>query len=80
MVAPAHTCAKPEMGTGVTLTVIAVVRWQPVDSMYVIEAIPGAMPLTNPLIASMVAVGVAPLTHTPPEVLLVSDTDCPAHT
>ena len=61
-----------EVGADITVTTVVVL--QPVGSVYVIPAVPAAIPLSTPVPATMGATAVAPLLHVPPDVVLVRDT------
>jgi hypothetical protein len=53
------------MAAGSVLTVTTVVRMQPVGSVYVIVAVPVAMPETTPVVVTMVAMAMLLLLHVP---------------
>jgi hypothetical protein len=74
-----QTLMPPEAGNGKGLTVTTVFLSQPVDSVYVIPAVPETMPATLPE-PSTAAMLVAPLPHVPPVVASVSSVTEPAHT
>jgi hypothetical protein len=68
----------PAFGEAVTVTVrVADTSEQPPvpDMVYVIVAIPAAIPFTIPLVASTVAIVFAELDHTPPETVELNVVD-----
>ncbi len=65
---------------GVGLTVIAFVRIQPVDPVYVIVAVPAEIPVTTPVVLPTVATPGALLVHVPPGVASVNVIVEPTHT
>lgn len=61
-----------EVGAEITVTTVVVL--QPVGSVYVIPAVPAAIPLSTPVPETIGATAEALLLHVPPDVVLVSDT------
>jgi hypothetical protein len=70
IVKPWQTFAAPIIAEGVGRTVTVVVVMHPF--VYIITAVPGAMPETMPVVAPIVAVPVLPLLQVPPVVVLLS--------
>lgn len=70
IVKPWQTLAAPVIAEGVGRTVTVVIVMHPF--VYVITAVPGAMPETMPVVAPIVAVPVLLLLHVPPVVALLS--------
>lgn len=80
IVDPAHTEAGPETGSGNTSTVTVCVAKQPPAPVYVISAVPIAMPVMSPVTGSAVAIPVDPEAHVPPEGELLNVVTAPAQT
>ena len=72
-----HTVPGPLNGDGVVLTVTVVVTTQP--SEYVMVAVPGATPVTNPETGLTTATKVLPLVQTPPDVPSLNVSFWPTH-
>ena len=70
-VLPTHTTGDPIINPGSGLIVTVVVVRQPVGRVYVMLAVPAAMPLTVPA-ASIVATAVLLLFQAPPVVVVLS--------
>lgn len=64
--APTHTVPDPEMAEGRAFTVTSVVATQPVVVVYVMVAVPAAMPDTRPVVLAIVAIPVLPELQVPP--------------
>ncbi len=79
MAAPTQTADGPVTGAGRALTVTAAVRIQLVAAVYVINAVPGDMPVTMPVNDPIAAVA-APVLHVPPIVPLLRVVIEPAQT
>src|SRR4051812_32788805 len=62
---PAQTAAGPVMASGADVTVIVAVAMQPAPGVYVIIAVPEAIPVTTPEIEPMLT-AVLPVLHLPP--------------
>jgi hypothetical protein len=70
-VLPTHTTGDPIINPGSGLIVTVVVVRQPVGRVYVMLAVPAAMPVTMPA-ASIVATAVLLLFHVPPVLVVLS--------
>jgi hypothetical protein len=70
----------PVIAEGIGNIVTIVVATQPVDSIYVINAVPDAIPETTPLPVSTVATAMLLLVHIPDGVVLLSAVVCNSHT
>lgn len=66
VVDPVHTESVPEIADGAVFTVTAFVAKQPVLNVYVIVAVPAAIPDTTPEVELTLAVPEALLVHVPP--------------
>jgi hypothetical protein len=79
-VLPSHTDETPVMvpATGIVLTVTIVATRQPVGNVYVMSAVPEAMPVTIPVPEPIVAMVVVPLDQVPPVGVLLSVDVVPA--
>lgn len=80
VVSPGHTLSVPLMAAGKGFTVTTVVVMQPVANVYVITAVPAAMPVTTPVDGATVATSRLPLLHVPPGMVLLSVVVAPSHT
>ena len=80
VVSPWHIWGLPMMVSGSGFTVIMTVALQPVPSAYVIYAVPPDIPVTNPVVAPIVAFVMSLLAHVPPGVELLSVVVNPSHT
>lgn len=78
MVDPRHTFVGPLIAAGDDETVTVVVVAHP-PTVYVMVAVPNAMPLSNPLVEPIVATAVLLLAHIPPGIAFVSVVLSPAH-
>lgn len=78
MLEPTHTTPGPVM-TGLGLTLTKDVAKQPVGSIYVITAVPAAIPVTTPDDEPTIAIVVLPLVHNPPAGVAVIINDPPTH-
>jgi hypothetical protein len=63
----------PVIGATPPVTLIVVVRKQPVGSIYLTTVVPGDMPVKTPVTLSMVPTAGVALLHVPPAVVLVSE-------
>jgi hypothetical protein len=77
-VEPEHTLPPPVTGRE-GLTVATIVELQPVLAVYVMDAVPPAIPVTRPLVGFTVATPMAPLDHVPPDGALLSVVVAPWH-
>jgi hypothetical protein len=66
VVLPTHTEVTPVIADGLGFTVTVVVVSQPVGKVYVIVAVPGDLPVTNPVPEPIVATAVLLLAQVPP--------------
>lgn len=66
VVAPSHTLMIPVIATGIGNTLIVAVVRQPVGSIYVMTAVPAALPVTIPVIEPTDATVALLLVHVPP--------------
>jgi len=78
IVVPLHNDVAPMMPAAPAFTVTVAVTVQPLPSEYVITEVPGALPVTVPVVL-MVAVTVLPLVQVPPPAVLPSVVVPPAH-
>jgi hypothetical protein len=62
----------PDIAAGKGLTVMFLICWQPVPSVYVIIAVPASTPIAVPVEEPMTATAVLLLLHVPPAGLLVN--------
>ncbi len=79
-VLPAQTVDGPDMVPAEAVTVTTIVTEQPLPRLYVINVVPGATPVTRPVVTPMVATDSALLAHVPPAGVLVSIIVLPTHT
>jgi hypothetical protein len=76
---PAHTEEGPLIADGAAFTVTIAVAIQPLPNVYVIVAVPAAIPVTTPVVL-IVAVNALLLVHVPPVVVLARVVVLPSHT
>lgn len=79
VIPPTHTSGFPVFAARAAFTVTVVTLRQPDPIVYVIEAVPAEMAVTNPVVLPIVATEVFPLVHTPPDVALASVEVPPGH-
>jgi hypothetical protein len=72
VVPPSHTCKVPVIGNGTGFTVATAVLKQPVPSVYVIVVVPLEIPVSTPVVTSIVPTAGVVLAHVPPGVVVVS--------
>jgi hypothetical protein len=77
---PWHTIPVPDMAAGNALTVTVAVRIQPASDVPVMIVVPGKLPVTTPVPASIVATAVVLLLQLTPAVALPKAVVAPWHT
>jgi hypothetical protein len=80
MLAPTHTCDGPTIGAGSGLTVTTVVVEHPVGNVNVMVVVPGIIPVSSPVVKSIVAIPGSWLIHVPAPIELLSVLVIPTQT
>ena len=79
VISPAHTDAVPVMGSGTSVTVIAVVATQPDGSVYITLVTPALAANVAPVAEPTTAIAMSPALQVPPGVALESRYEDPLH-